>query len=245
MMTLQSCEKQDTPSLFPATSLQSIVVVTDSMNSASGSLYYFQRESPGLEWTQAGDKSPIVVGRNGLAWGKGLHDPTNSLNYPTKVEGDGKSPAGMFALSSVFGYPSEAEMADLRMPYRHITEYIECIDDVQSKHYTRIISRDTITNPDELDWKSSEKMRFAGISYALGVVVDHNLDPVNSSGGSCIFLHNWVEPSETTAGCTAMSPADMQRIVNWLNTEKQPVLVQLTKSSYADLKSKWGLPDIH
>lgn len=239
-----SCEKQDAPPLISSKCHQAIVVVTDSVNATVGSLQAFQRESNAHQWVQAGHRVPIALGRNGLAWGKGLHKTQSNLNYPVKSEGDGRSPAGMFNLSSVFGYQPEKDMDGLKMPYLHVTEYVECIDDVRSKHYAEIISRDTLSNANQIDWTSSEKMALAGIYYELGVVVDHNLDPVSSSGGSCIFLHNWAEPNETTAGCTAMSPPDMQTLVHWLNIEKQPVLIQLTRQSYAEQKASWGLPEI-
>jgi zinc D-Ala-D-Ala dipeptidase len=53
----------------------------------------------------------MVVGRNGLAWGIGVV-PTDdaqvrSESAPVKREGDGRAPAGIFALSTAFGYASE------------------------------------------------------------------------------------------------------------------------------------------
>ena len=64
------------------------------------------------------------------------------------------------------------------MPYIHITEFVECIDDDNSEYYNQIVSRDSIEKVDQADWNSSEKMNDAGIYYDLGVVVDYNADPV-------------------------------------------------------------------
>ncbi len=135
-------------------------------------------------------------------------------------------------------------MSHLKIPYIHITEMVECIDDANSKYYNQIISRDEILEEDSVDWQSSEKMRFADIYYELGVVVDHNSDPIESGGGSCIFLHNWIDENETMAGCTAMDPAFMQEIINWLDESKNPILVQLTNQLYNELQDEWKLPEL-
>jgi L,D-peptidoglycan transpeptidase YkuD (ErfK/YbiS/YcfS/YnhG family) len=119
---------------------------------------------------------------------------------------------------------------------------MECIDDVNSKYYNRIVSRKEIEDSDEVDWHSSEKMRNAGIYYELGVVVDHNSNNIVSGAGSCIFLHNWADPDETMSGCTGMAPENMKEIVYRLDESKSPVLVQLTKEIYHDVINEWDLP---
>ena len=173
--------------------------------------------------------------------GSGIHDSSNIFNYPIKKEGDGRSPAGIFNLSLVFGYETEDQMANLKMPYLQITDMAECIDDVNSEYYNQIVQRDEIEN---VDWESSEKMKSYDVYYQLGVVVDHNCDPIKKEDGSCIFLHNWLNPNETMAGCTAMDPIQMKEIVDWLNIDRQPILIQLTKQSYNALVEEWELPII-
>jgi D-alanyl-D-alanine dipeptidase len=221
-----------------------IVVLTDSTTAAKGTLYYFNRSEGDSAWTLSSGKIPVVLGRNGLGWGKGLHNSQNIFDFPFKEEGDGRSPAGVFRLSSVFGYKPATEMSQLKMPYIHITEMVECIDDANSKYYNLIVERDEIMEDDGVDWQSSEKMRFADIYYELGVVVDHNSDPIKSEAGSCIFLHNWMDENETMAGCTAMDPAFMQEIINWLDESKNPILVQLTKRLYNELQDEWKIPEL-
>ncbi|UCE05094.1 MAG: hypothetical protein JSW07_15940 [bacterium] len=226
---------------IPSSCRQIILVLTDSLKATKGILYYFERDCTKADWVLAHDKISVVLGRNGLGWGIGLHNVPNILNFPMKQEGDGRSPAGVFRLSSVFGYKPPDEMRDLKMPYIHIKEMIECIDDINSQYYNQIVS---IGELEHIDWQSSEKMRLAGIYYELGVIVDHNRDPINKAAGSCIFLHNWSNPNETMAGCTAMAPTKMQEIVYWLNETKNPILIQLTKQLYIDLKMLWQLPEV-
>jgi hypothetical protein len=39
-----------------------------------------------------------------------------------------------------------------------------------------------------------------------------------------------------------MEPAALSRIVEWIDSGKEPVLVQVTKEWYADVAEEWGLP---
>jgi hypothetical protein len=58
-------------------------------------------------------------------------------------------------------------------------------------------------------------------------------------------LHNWSNPSETMAGCTAMAPLEMKETAYWLDKSKKPVLVQLTRALYIELMKQWELPEIY
>jgi L,D-peptidoglycan transpeptidase YkuD (ErfK/YbiS/YcfS/YnhG family) len=60
--------------------------------------------------------------------------------------------------------------------------------------------------------------------------------------GSCIFLHIWAGPGSNTAGCTAFPEAKVRVIMGWLDPEKRPLLVQLTRNQYAELRTRWKLP---
>lgn len=228
----------------PSNSFQMVLVLTDSFKATKGMLFCFERNSTNAPWILIDDKVPVVLGRNGLAWGSGLHDIPKNSNFPVKIEGDGKSPAGIFRLGSVFGYKPAEHMTDLKMPYIHITDMIECIDDTNSQFYNQIVSKKSIDELEKVDWQSSEKMSSSGIYYELGVVVEHNCNPIQKGSGSCIFLHNWASPNETMAGCTAMAPVKKEEIAYWLDETKNPVLVQLTKELYADLIKLWELPEL-
>ena len=240
-LNLFFCANSNNTTPIPSSCDQIILVLTDSVKATKGTLYCFERNNTKTDWNLLSDPSPVVIGRNGLGWGVGLHKLSNKSNLPIKEEGDGRSPAGVFKLSSVFGYKRVNQMIELKMPYIHITEMVECVDDVKSKYYNQIVTRDKI---EKVDWESSEKMYFAGIYYELGVVVDHNCNPIKKNSGSCIFLHNWSNPNETMAGCTAMAPTRMKEIVYWLNKAKNPTLIQLTKQLYLDLKMLWQLPEV-
>ncbi|MGH1364159.1 MAG: L,D-transpeptidase family protein [Calditrichia bacterium] len=236
---LASCGKQDAKSIASPISDktdQLILVVAESMDSAGAQLFRFERRQ-GNGWQSMAESVPAMIGKNGLGWGIGEHP--EALGEIRKVEGDGKAPAGAFFLDSVFGF-IPADSVALKMPYLHVTEALECVDDAKSRFYNRIVSKDTIA---EVDWKSSEKMREIGTQYHLGITVRHN-DAQLAGSGSCIFLHIWGGPGDSTIGCTAMDKDVLQRIVNWLDMSATPMLIQLTQVQYKTLRDSWQLPAI-
>ena len=230
---------QEAPgSPIPVSSGQLVLVLSESFDANTGWLRRFERQTEDEAWAAVGTVTPITLGRNGLGLGSGLHE-IDPADMPVKQEGDGKSPAGAFRLSSAFGYAAVEQLDNLEIPYTHVTELLECVDDVKSGYYNQVVLRDAV---DEVDWESSEQMLMDGIWYEKGIVVDHNSDPVIPGAGSCIFLHNWSGPEDTTAGCTAMAPPALTEMVYWLDSDADPVLVQLTESLYEEFQTVWGLP---
>ncbi len=224
----------------PDSANQMILVLTDSMAASSGRLYRFQRSSGDQEWQRMDIAIPIVLGRNGLAWGRGLHELDPDM-APVKVEGDGCSPAGVFRLEEAFGYTHPDSLTYLQYPYLHNTELLECVDDIESYHYNKLVYRDRV---DLVDWNSSERMGHYGRWYEWGIVVGHNRDPIIKGSGSCIFLHCWFEPDETTSGCTEMAPQNMFELIKWLDADMDPIIVQLPQEEYLQSSVSWELPEV-
>jgi len=221
-----------------ASSLQLIVVMTKDWNAVDGELRRYKRSSVKDQWQVVGEKTLVVVGRNGMAWGKGLHGDAVG-DGPVKKEGDGRSPAGIFSLSSAFGYAEKTKAGRVKLPYVQTIPTLECVDDPQSAHYNRVIDRASVKAP---DWKSSEQMLRQDELYRWGVVVDHNAKG-EIGCGSCIFLHIWEGPGKGTAGCTAMNAAKMEEVLRWLDPQKQPLLAQLPQAEFERLRKVWGLPE--
>jgi D-alanyl-D-alanine dipeptidase len=218
-----------------AHSMQCIVVITDSWTASHGALHTFERSS-GSGWEQHGQQKSVVVGRAGLAWGRGDVD-TSRLLGPIKREGDDKAPAGIFRLGTAFGYA--AHPMATKVPYLHLSKQIVAVDDANSRYYNRLIDVTTVPHP---DWRSAENMMLPDDRYKWGVSVSHNHDAVPGAG-SCIFLHVWKDQSTATSGCTAMPEPVMISLLQWLDPAKQPRLVQLPRSIYNELRPKWRLPD--
>jgi L,D-peptidoglycan transpeptidase YkuD (ErfK/YbiS/YcfS/YnhG family) len=189
-----------------------------------------------------GEAIPVVVGRNGLGWGLGLHGATTMQadgdRGPEKKEGDGRAPAGIFKLSSAFGYAPTDQVSWSKLPYLEATTSQRCVNDARSPHYNRLVDTRLI-NP---DWKSDEEMCRGDDQYRLGVVVDHNVNPVIPGRGSCIFIHIWAGPDIGTSGCTAMSQENMEGLLRWLDPAANPLLIQLPSATYQQFRSIWGLP---
>jgi D-alanyl-D-alanine dipeptidase len=229
-----------------ARSLQMIVVVTPGWDAVEGRLERFERADPHESWRSVGEPIPIVVGSKGMGWGIGLIDAgypgVRVESEPIKIEGDGKSPAGVFSLGTAFGYAAHPPTG-VKLPYLVLNPSIECVDDASSKNYNRIVDRSMIAS----DWNSSEHMRNVGEAYRWGIVIDHNAivsggTAPRSGGGSCVFLHIWHSSDRGTAGCTAMARNDLESLLLGLDPSRLPVIVQLPESAYKRLAGPWSLP---
>ena len=214
---------------------QLVLVTTATWDTTAGTLRRFERAATGDAWRPVGAPVSIVVGRTGLAWDDAF---VTAPGTPVKREGEGRAPAGVFPLDTVFGFFPAAEAAWVRMPYAPLREGSECVDDVTSAHYNTIVDRSQVAR---VDWTSAERMRAIG-QYALGVTVGYNAAPPRAGRGSCIFLHIWAGPGSYTAGCTAMSEHDLRDLVLWLDRARRPVIVQLPTPEYERVRSMWGLP---
>ncbi|MBS1144884.1 MAG: hypothetical protein H6R14_2290 [Proteobacteria bacterium] len=224
----------DCPAL--ASSGQLLLVVAPDWNSPSGVLCCFER---GADWQAAFPPIPVSLGKSGLAWGRGLHADDNPVG-PKKREGDGRAPAGIFAITALFGAaPADSPLAHAaKLPYLAATPNLKAIDDPASAFYNQIVDQSAVTP----DWTSCEDMLRDDERYAVGAVVAHNVGPAVPGAGSCIFLHVWGGEGVPTAGCTAMAMADMMALAGWLDGAAKPVLVQLPQAEYEARRAAWGLP---
>lgn len=219
---------------------QLVLVTTPDWGSAGGELRRFERN--GSAWREVGAAVPIAVGRTGLAWGLGLNAPRT--DGPVKREGDGKAPAGVYAIGPAFGYAATARTG---LDYQAMSANDWCIDVPESRYYNRIVDRSVVTSSGVE--KSTEPMRLdihgknGDQRYREGFVIQHNA-AAKPSAGSCIFAHLWGSPGQATAGCTAMAPESMQPLLAWLDRSRKPVFVQLPQAHYARLRGAWDLPDI-
>lgn len=183
---------------------------------------------------------PIVVGRTGLAWGIGFDALDDAAHPgPHKHEGDGKSPAGVFPLDTVFGYAQASAAPTNRMPYVQLTDVSDCVDDTASAHYNTVVEKSAVPR---MDWNSAEHMRSVW-QYEIGVIVGYNAPKPTRGRGSCIFLHIWGGPDSHTAGCTAFDKDELRALIEWLDESKHPILVQMPSAEYAKWRTAWSLPE--
>lgn len=213
------------PAIFapdlPASCLQVLLVTAAAETATIASLRLLERH--GSEWQQSGALIQVTIGRHGMAWGMGEHRASPPARFRDKREGDGCAPAGIFRLPAAFGEASSAP-ASFKLPYLPITDTLLAIDDPQSRYYNQIIDSAAVPVA-RRDWAGAEVMHRTGGLYRWGLVVAHN--PRNQPGhGSCIFMHLWQRPGHPTSGCTAMSEANILRVLKWLDPAKGPRLVQ-------------------
>ena len=222
-------QQKDLQTLFKSSQL--IVVTTASWNKIEGKMNVYEYKS-GV-WKLVLKNIPIVTGRSGMAWGKGLHHPEFNRGR-LKKEGDGNSPAGIFYLSGLFGYQDiSAKMASLKVDLQTF-----CVDDSKSAFYNQIVKTDTVKK----DWTSAETMRMKSDVYKYGIFVDYNIKPAVPNAGSCIFMHIWSGSDSPTAGCTAMKETDILKLIDFLDQKKNPVLVQVPRAEYDKMKKLYKLP---
>lgn len=196
---------------------QIIVVVSNDFNSSKAVMSCFEGSK------KVFSNIDVNIGRNGLAWGVDEKKFQHKENEPLKFEGDGKSPAGVFSITSTFGY----EDHNFSVPYIKSDEDRICVDDSNSTFYNKIIKM-----PDN-QLSSFEYMKRDDDQYNIGAVVDYNPHGIKNRG-SCIFLHVQKEMGHATAGCTSMRYHDLEKILKWLDPDKTPVLLQIPKSYLED-----------
>ena len=210
--------------LFPKDSTQLLLVTTPNWNQREGTLQRYERIEKSESWKKVGAPISIILGRNGLGWGKGLHTTPKDAKY-VKKEGDGRSPAGLFYLGNGFGY----QEFKIDFPYEVYKRTDHCVDDSRSQWYNKIIDSTKVTK----DYKSFEHMRLKNNLYQYGITVNHNPQQIRNAG-SCIFMHIRSGNGKGTAGCTAMSKDKIKEVLKWLKGVEKPLLLQLPKGEVSN-----------
>ena len=218
---------------------QMIVVTTADWDAPTGTLRAFEREGEG--WRETMPPLTVNVGRSGSGWGLGLHDARDQDAGPVKREGDGRAPAGVFAIGTAFGYAPQLATG---LAYKAMQANDWCIDVPDSPLYNRIVDRSVAKAPG-LDLASEPMRRDLQAKpdnlYEVGFVIEHNAQ-ATPQGGSCIFAHVQRAPGAPTAGCTSMPEDALRGLLAWLRADARPAFVLLPESEYARLQVAWQLP---
>lgn len=203
---------------------QIILVLSPQASSRQAQLWLLER-SPFSGWRARTGPLSATLGGNGLGWGAGLHRSPPPPGFPVKLEGDRRSPAGIFRIPFAFGIPPAEEAGHLRLPYTPLTSHTIGVDDITSRHYNRIVDDREVLR----DWTGHEAMSRHTKLYEWGAFIAHNPDCIPGLG-SCIFLHLIPDKGRPTAGCTALHKQDLQTVLHWLDAEKNPLLIQALDS---------------
>ncbi|MFC0187303.1 L,D-transpeptidase [Fictibacillus aquaticus] len=192
------------------TKRQVIVVTVPNARSYQAKLYTYEKMSDG-KWRAAFPVMKAVVGKTGVS--------------SRKVEGDGKSPTGKFLFGTAFG--SAVKPSAVTWPYKKTTVSDFWVDDAKSSYYNKWVN----TTKMKATWNSAEKLLQPLYKYAA--VIRYNDDPIVKGKGSAIFLHVWKNEYSPTLGCTAVSEANLVKLLSWMNASKRPIIVVGTEAQVA------------
>lgn len=142
-------------------------------------------------------ETQAFIGKNGI---------TNS-----KVEGDGKTPEGLFKLGIAFGTHDIKEM-NKDIEYIEINENLYWVDDVKSKYYNKLVDITKVRK----DWNTAEHLIEYPKQYEYAIEIKSNIDNIPNRG-SAIFLHCSI--NSPTSGCVAIERNKMLEIFKRLNQD--------------------------
>ena len=150
-------------------------------------------------WLIAGaTQIPCAIGRGGIGH--------------SKMEGDGRTPAGRFAILSFLFRPDAGLRPGRNFRVLPIRRDLAWCDDPRDGNYNRLVR----LPPEET---SRERLWREDCLYDVIGVLDYNIRPRVVGRGSAIFFHLARPDLSPSAGCVALRPADMRRLLPRLSRE--------------------------
>lgn len=224
---------------IPENTRQVITARAEGWGAHRAKLQAWQRESSRAPWQPVfRTEIPVLLGRSGLAWGRGVFQPPRN-GIPMKVEKDWRAPAGIFQLGSLFGYAAKPP-AGVRWPYIQVGPWDAYVDDPASPFYNQHVRVDPRAVP---PWFEKQRMRLGDAAYKWMLEIRHNQGPGRvAGGGSAIFFHVRRGPDKPSAGCTTMALGDLESLLRWLDARALPHYVLLPEADYQALRGPWRLP---
>lgn len=142
------------------------------------------------------------IGRNGFA------------QENEKIEGDGKTPNGLYALGQLYSYEANV---DTKIPFQQVDSLDKWIDDSSSIDYNKYVRGET-------NAKSFEHLKLKSIDYKYCMVIEYNTQPVVKGKGSAIFFHVADENYTPTSGCVAIAEKDMLQFLKWFKANNKKAI---------------------
>ena len=213
---------------------QLVVSIAPGWDSTQGTLQRYEKN--GGAWKPVGKPWPVLYGRNGLAWGRGIYGQAEQGLH--KKERDGRAPAGVFKIGRIYTY-DRALPEGAEYPFHTVTAADVWPDDVAHPDYNRHITVDPKNPP---PWYAKQRMRLGDFAYRWLVEIRHNAEPPVPGNGSAIFFHIRRGPTKPSAGCTTMAEADLVTLIRWLRSDASPTYVLLPAAEYEARRKTLGLP---
>jgi len=138
---------------------------------------------------------PVALGRGGI--------------LANKREGDGGTPRGRYRLKRLWWRRDRITRPRTALPARPIGPADAWSEDPADRRYNRWVRREPGEPGDRL-------MREDGL-YDLIIEISHNDRPRIAGRGSAVFIHIARENLGPTAGCVALRPRDLLRLLERLS----------------------------
>jgi len=235
-LSLLVAGSQSVRAVLPEGCEQIILGIADSWDATEAQLTGYVRVNG--QWEMDLFPWDTRLGANGMAWGRGLHPVPEGAR--SKVEGDGRAPAGAFRLGDAYGYTASIEK-QAPLQYHQVTESDLWVEDASSPHYNRHLK---LEMPPQTEWEKKQQMRQNDPAHRLKLFIHHNAYPdIQPGSGSAIFFHVWRDDGKrATAGCTVMPYEQLAALIRWVHPDRKPVFVLLPRSVYRDVREAWDLP---
>lgn len=214
---------------------QLIVGIAPGWDSAAGQLWLCERDGKG--WKAVEGPIPVLFGKNGLAWGRGVLGTDEPGQH--KAERDKRAPAGVFAIGKIYTYDA-ALPPGADYPFHTVGENDAWVDNPALPLYNRFVTIDPAQPP---PWFEKQKMRHGDFAYRWLVEIRHNSDDIVPGAGSAIFFHIRRGVTRPTSGCTTMAEADLVKLIRWLRADAHPHYALLPRAEYEAKWREWRLPE--
>lgn len=124
---------------------------------------------------------------------------------PSKREGDGATPAGIFPLREIFYRPDRVARPISSLPVRPLAPHDGWCDDPACADYNRLVRLPHSGSHERL-WRDDAL-------YDIVAVIGYNDSPPVRGLGSAIFLHVASDDFAPTEGCVAVALTELRPIL--------------------------------
>ena len=133
-----------------------------------------------------------------------------------KIEGDNKTPKGLYALGSLYYRKDRLPKLSTKLKKIEIMKNFGWCDDVKSKFYNKPIKINNNVRHEKL-YRNDKK-------YDLLIPIEYNSKKPKKNKGSAIFLH-LTSNYKKTQGCVAIKEKDMLILIKLINKKTKIKIV--------------------
>ena len=125
-----------------------------------------------------------------------------------KIEGDKKTPKGIFSLGPVFYRKDRIKNLVTKLKKRKISRLMGWCDDVKNQRYNKLIKVNKKIKHEKLFQKKT--------NYDLIIPIKYNTKKIKKNKGSAIFIH-LTKSYKKTLGCISLKKNDLLILLKLIN----------------------------